>query len=205
MSRWEAIFFDFDGVLADSEPLHHACWAEVLAPHGVDLDWETYRDHCVGLSDRDLVDFVAARAGREADADRLWQEYPRKQQLFRQRVQAEPPISPEVIRLLHSLDGYKLALVSSTSRAELEPVLRRAGILDRFQTLVCSEDVANFKPHPEPYRLAAERLGVHRGLVVEDSEAGLASGRAAGFDVLHIPEAGRMAELLQAKLTARFR
>jgi len=110
-----------------------------------------------------------------------------------------------VIRLLDSLDGYKLALVSSTSRAELEPVLRRAGILDRFQTLVCSEDVTNFKPHPEPYLVAAARLGVSRGLVVEDSEAGVASGRAAGFEVLHIPEAGRMVELLRAKLTAGFR
>jgi len=45
MSRWEAILFDFDGVLADSEPVHHACWAEALAPHGIDLDWETYRNH----------------------------------------------------------------------------------------------------------------------------------------------------------------
>jgi len=159
----------------------------------------------VGLSDRDLVDFVAARAGKEADADRLWEEYPRKQELFRQRVLAQPPISLEVIRLLDSLDGYKLALVSSTSRAELEPVLYRAGILERFQTLVCSEDVTAFKPDPEPYRLAAARLGVHRALVVEDSEAGLASGRAAGFEVLHIPEAGRMPELVRAKLMANFR
>jgi len=205
MSRWEAIFFDFDGVLADSEPLHHACWSEALAPHGIDLDWETYRNHCVGLSDRDLIEFVAARAGRAADADRLWAEYPRKQELFRQRVLAEPPILPEVIRLLDSLDGYKLALVSSTSRAELEPVLRRAGILDRFQTLVCSEDVTSFKPDPEPYLLAAERLGVKRALVVEDSEAGLASGAAAGFEVLHIPEAGRMVELLGARLKSNFR
>lgn len=202
MSRCEAILFDFDGVLADSEPVHHACWAEVLAPHGIDLDWETYRQHCVGLSDRDLVDFVAAHSGREAEAERLWAECPRKQGLFRQRVLAASPISPAVIRLLDTLDGYKLALVSSTSRAELEPLLRRAGILDHFQTIVCSDDVTSLKPHPEPYLLAAQRLGVQRALVVEDSEAGLASGRAAGFEVLHIPEPGRMPKLLRAKLLA---
>lgn len=205
MSRFEAILFDFDGVLADTEPVHHACWAEALAAHSMELDWPTYRDHCVGLSDRDLVAFVAARAGQHGDIDRLWAEYPRKQELFRRHMAAESPISADVIQLLGSLDGYKLAVVSSTSRAELEPVLRRTGILERFATLVCGEDVSRHKPAPDPYLLAARRLDVRSALVVEDSEAGLASGRAAGFEVLRIPEASRMPELLRARLRPDFR
>lgn len=205
MRRYEAILFDFDGVLADTEPVHHAAWAEALAPHGIELDWPTYRAHCVGLSDHDLVAFVASRAGRQADYERLWAEYPRKQDLFRRRVLAEPPIREEVRELLGCLDGYKLGLVSSSSRAELEPLLRRAGIRDRFQTLVCGEDVTRPKPEPEPYLLAAERLGVSRVLVVEDSEAGLASGRAAGFEVLRIPDARRTADLVRERLGLRQR
>jgi beta-phosphoglucomutase len=202
MSTPQAILFDFDGVLADTEPLHCACWAEALAPQGISLDWQTYRDHCVGLSDPDLVAFVAARAGREADFDKLWAAYPRKQELFRSRALADPPISREVVTLLESLSAYKLALVTSTSRVELEPLLRHAGILDLFDTLVCGEDVTRHKPEPEPYLLAAQRLGVTRALVVEDSPAGLASARAAGFEVLHIQEARRMPALLRACLAA---
>ena len=200
VNHLEAILFDFDGVLADTEPLHHACWAQVLAPHGIELDWAAYRQYCVGLSDQDLVSLVAARAGRAAEAPKLWAEYPRKRDLFRRRVLEQPPISREAVELLASLDGYKLGLVSSSSRSEVEPVLRRAGIFQCFQTLICAEDVTRFKPEPEPYLLAARRLGVTRALVVEDSEAGLASGRAAGFEVLHIPEAARMPELVRKRL-----
>ncbi len=205
MSRFEAILFDFDGVLADTEPVHHLCWAQALAPHGIDLDWETYRDHCVGRPDRELVALVAARAGFEDRIDRLWAEYPRKQELFRQRMLAGPPISAEVIELLNSLGAYRLAIVSSTSRAELEAALIRAGIRDRFAALVSAEDVERHKPAPDPYALAAERLNVRCALVVEDSQAGLASGRAAGFEVLLIPEARRLPELLRARLETDFR
>ena len=61
MRRYEAILFDFDGVLLDSEPLHFACWRQVLLPLGIELDWETYRDHCIGVADRDMVEFLAGR------------------------------------------------------------------------------------------------------------------------------------------------
>ena len=200
MRAFDAILFDFDGVLADTEPLHWASWAEALAPHGISLDWETYRAHCIGLADQDLVAFVAARLATPDSLDRLWAEYPLKQELFRRRMLEQPPISAEVTELLESLAGYKLAIVSSSSRSELEPVLERAGLLDRFSTLVCREDVARHKPAPDPYLVAARRLSAERPLVVEDSEAGLESGRAAGFEVLHIPDCKEMPGLLRARL-----
>lgn len=205
MKAFDAILFDFDGVLADTEPVHWACWAEALAPHAISLDWETYRAHCIGLADQDLVAFVAARLATPGSFDRLWAEYPHKQELFRRRMLEQPPISAEVIELLDSLAGYKLAIVTSTSRWELEPVLERAGILRHFAALVCREDVARHKPAPDPYLVAAQRLEAERPLVVEDSEAGLESGRAAGFEVLHIPECRQLARLLGARLALDFR
>jgi HAD superfamily hydrolase (TIGR01509 family) len=68
----------------------------------------------------------------------------------------------------------------------VEPPLVRSGIRQYFQLLVTGEDVQNFKPSPEPYLLAAERLGARRPLVIEDSDAGVASGQAAGFEVLRV-------------------
>ncbi len=62
MQRYQAILFDFDGVLADTEPIHFVCWAQVLRPLGIDLDWDTFRRHGVGLTDLALLEFLARQA-----------------------------------------------------------------------------------------------------------------------------------------------
>jgi HAD superfamily hydrolase (TIGR01509 family) len=102
--------------------------------------------------------------------------------------------------LLGELGGYRLGVVSSARGSHLYPLLEVLGLRERFDTIVCREDVTELKPSPEPYLTAARRLGVSRVLVVEDSDAGAESGRAAGFDVLMIPECSSMARLLREAL-----
>jgi sugar-phosphatase len=102
--------------------------------------------------------------------------------------------------MLRSIAGYRLAVVSSSGRREIEPALEAAGVRPVFETIVTGEDVLELKPSPEPYRTAADRLGVKRAIVVEDSEAGVASGLAAGFEVLRVPSAESMAALLRTRL-----
>lgn len=111
----------------------------------------------------------------------------RKQALFRKGLEESKPFLEDTVRLLEELSTlYTLAVVSSSYRSEVEPPLVRARIRQCFQLLITGEDVQNFKPSPEPYLLAAERLGAQRPLVIEDSDAGTASGRAAGFEVLRV-------------------
>ena len=99
----------------------------------------------------------------------------------------EPNGPPDTIKMLQEVcRSYRLAVVSSSYRSEVEPPLVRGGIRPLFQMLICGDDVKNFKPSPEPYLLAAERMAARRPLVIEDSEAGVASGRAAGFEVLQV-------------------
>lgn len=186
MRRYDGIFLDCDGVLMDTEPLHCACWARLLEPYGIRLDWETYRLNYVGISDREMIDALRHAAGCQVPLEVLWANYVRKKDLFLRHVLADPPVPESVRRLIQSLNGYKLAVVSSSSRSEIEPLLVTAGLRGAFQALVCGEDVQRPKPAPEPYLLAAERLGVRTALVVEDSDVGEASGRAAGFDVLRV-------------------
>ena len=69
MCALQAIFFDFDGVLLDTEPVHWACWAEVLAPAGLTLTWEYYRDQCIGIDDRDMLRTMASQADPPRDWD----------------------------------------------------------------------------------------------------------------------------------------
>lgn len=201
MVPYEALLFDFDGVILDSEPVHFACWREVLAPLGILVDWEVYRDHCIGESDRATLEFLAAQSCPPVPTERLWAEYGRKNRMFLERVAANPPVPDQTRRLLDDLTGYRLAIVSSSGRAEVVPVLHAAGLISHFPVVVCGEDVSRHKPDPEPYVLAARRLGVTRALVIEDSIAGEASGRAAGFDVLRVDSAARTAELVRRHLS----
>jgi len=201
MPEFEAIFFDFDGVLIDSEPVHWACWAEVLAPLGVILTWEFYRDHCIGIDDRLMLQMMASQSDPPRDWHVLWAQYPAKKELFRARMIASPPFPAGIAPLLESLHvSYRMAVVSSSSCSEIEPLLVAAGLRQWFDTIVGGENVKHHKPAPDPYLLAAERLRVNKALVLEDSEAGQASGRAAGFEVLPIQHPTEVPGRLLARL-----
>ncbi len=197
MPQFDAILFDFDGVLADSEPVHFACWKEILAPLGVNLDWDFYRDYCIGMADGDMLRSMATRC----DPPRAWEDlmarYPEKKELFRGRMLSNPPFAPGLSGILERLHkSYKLAVVTSSGRTEVEPVLEAAGLRPYFDAMVCGREAGALKPAPEPYLLAAKLLGAVRPLVVEDSEPGLAAAKAAGFEAVAVtPESLRPALL----------
>lgn len=196
MSRYDAILFDFDGVLLDTEPLHCACWAEVLAPFGVTLNWEEYGRRFVGMDDREMLRMIAAEASPALDWSTLWAQYPEKKERFRLRLK-NPVFPAKLAELLERLSGeYKLAVVSSSARVEIEPPLEACNLRPFFGALVDGGAVERHKPAPDPYLLAARLLDARTPLVVEDSPPGIASGRAAGFDVLAVKDATSMPDRL---------
>lgn len=201
MRDYEAIFFDFDGVLVDSEPVHYACWVEILEPFRIPLPWDEYCERCIGLSDRRMVSFLVDRADPPISFERLWAEYPRKKQIALDRMLRDRAFKEEVAGLLSVLrEQYKLAVVTSSGRTEVEPLLESAGVLPLLGATVYGGDVERHKPAPDPYLLAVEKLGTSRALVVEDSGAGLESARAAGLDVLHIPVQEQVCTLVRERL-----
>lgn len=203
MSDYEAILFDFDGVLVDSEPVHYACWLEVLKPFNISLPWDEYCARCIGLSDREMARFLYLRADPPITVEQLWAEYPRKKQMARDRMLAAEVFTSEVASMLHGLSArYKLGVVTSSGRTEVEPILEKAGVLPLLGTTVYGSDVQRHKPAPDPYLLALERLQVTHALVVEDSQFGVEAGRAAGLDVLHIPVQSQVCELVGARLNS---
>jgi HAD superfamily hydrolase (TIGR01509 family) len=200
---YEAILFDFDGVLVDSEPVHYACWVEVLKQFNISLPWEEYCARCIGLSDREMSRFLYLRADPPISLEQLWAEYPRKKAMARDRMLEAGLFSGEVARLLHDLSArYKLGVVTSSGKTEVEPILASAGVLPLLGATVYGSDVQRHKPAPDPYLLALERLEVSRALVVEDSQFGVEAGRAAGLDVLHIPSQTQVCHLVRTRLNA---
>ena len=94
-----------------------------------------------------------------------------------------------------------MAVVSSSSyRTEVMPPLQRAGLLPYFEDVIFGNDVKHFKPAPDPYLLAVERLRVRSPLVIEDSDAGVAAGKAAGLEVLRVTGVEQMPSELRAHL-----
>ncbi|MGQ9633068.1 MAG: HAD family hydrolase [Bryobacteraceae bacterium] len=184
--HYDAILFDFDGVLADSEPLHCAAWADVLKSLEISLNWESYRRYCIGIPDRQAAAYFCRLRQPPAALDDVWALYPAKSRRFVELISSQPAISATIIDMLNRLNGYQLGVVTATERALVEPALIASGVRDRFAVVIGAEDVPNTKPDPDPYRLAMERLGARRALAVEDSDTGECSARAAGLDVVRV-------------------
>ncbi|MBM4154745.1 MAG: HAD family phosphatase [Lentisphaerae bacterium] len=183
-----AVFFDFDGVIADSERLHHRAYQLVLDPLGLGFSWEAYQAEYIGYDDRDVFRLVHHRAGRDLAPDGIRALVARKAEGFAGLVETEPPpLYPGVRRLLDGLrPRARLALCTGALHSDIDPILRAAGLADRFDAVVTAEDVHASKPDPACYRLARERLDGRPGAAVEDTPAGIESARGAGLRVLAV-------------------
>src|SRR5260370_22004117 len=136
VASYDATLFDFDGVLADSEPLHYRCWKEILSPYGINLEWEVYAGSCIGISDRLMLAQFCNAASPPVELQTLIDQYPRKRDLFREPIVREIPFFEGCREFLETLEGYRLAVVSSSGRLESEPSLERAGLRRYLQKLV---------------------------------------------------------------------
>ncbi|HTU02879.1 MAG TPA: HAD family phosphatase [Candidatus Sulfotelmatobacter sp.] len=179
-----AILFDFDGVLVDSEPVRFRCGAQALEEIGISLSWERFLREWLGRTDdaalRDLLGERFAADGPGIVA--------RRNALYEARLK-EVVAFPDAVRLLRRLpDHLKTALATGSRRHEVEAILSRLGLASAFHAIVSAGDYARAKPAPDPFLVAAERLGVPPAscLVIEDSPAGVNAARAAGMAVVAV-------------------
>lgn len=203
--NYEAILFDFDGVLVDSEPVHWSCWNTILdSEFGYTVPWDTFAPACVGVHERGTVEWLCAQRTPPVPFDDLFSLYARKKQLFRERMANPAVVAAETVQLVRDLreSGYRVAVVTSSGQVEVEPILQRSGLLPLLDAVVFGGDVKNLKPAPDPYILACERVGTRNAVVIEDSPAGVASGKAAGLDVLRLAAQADLLPTLRPLLVA---
>ncbi len=194
------ILLDFDGVLADTEPLHWQCWNDTLRPLGLGVSWEDYQLHCVGISDRDFLERLGALGNPPRSVDELLPYYPLKKILFRKRAAAGGLVPAELKQLLAMIPPQRLAVVTSSSRQEIEPILRAEQIHHLFGATIYGDDVRRLKPDPEPYQLAMQRLGVSSAIALEDSGPGTESARRAGCEVIQVRHPSEVQGILKKRL-----
>jgi beta-phosphoglucomutase len=198
----QAIVFDFDGVLADTEPLHWKAWAALLAPYGVALSWEDYCRLGKGRRDEYMLENLSPFAAAPLRRADLEQQIGQSKETVREWCAQQSPIDPTTVRMLKDLQNLRLGMVTSSDRETVAPLLRAAGIDSCFAACVYGDELHRHKPHPEPYLLIGERLGVETGLAFEDSEAGLASARAAGFTAIPVDSPIRLPAIVRESLAA---
>jgi HAD superfamily hydrolase (TIGR01509 family) len=182
----EAILWDNDGVLVDTEGLFYQATRVALARAGVDLTPELYLDYAMRQG-RSTLDLVAAQGWSREQVDALRDE---RNLMYSNLLRTERSIFPNVLPVLRSFSGkVRMAVVTSSRREHVEITHERNGLLGFFEFILASEDCPNLKPHPEPYQMALQRLNLPaaRCVVIEDSERGLTSALAAGLRCVVVP------------------
>lgn len=179
-----AIVFDFDGVLADSEVLHLRAYQEVLEPYGIALSRADYYSTYLGFDDDGVFRAIGAAAGRALGDVEVQGLISAKSRVFDTLEAGADMLFPGAARCIETLGAeFPLGIASGALRHEIEHVLGRAHLLDRFRFIVASGDTPQSKPSPAPYHLAAELHGLapSQCVAIEDSAWGIASAKAAGL------------------------
>lgn len=208
-SALQAIVFDFDGVIADSEPLHLTAFQRTLAEEGVTLSAADYYARYLGYDDVGMFEAVARDRGIEMNDRHVTALVARKGAVLQALLQQGAVLFPGAIEFIRSAsDAVPIAIASGAMRHEILEVIEAAGVSELFVTIVAAGDTPESKPSPAPYRLAFEQLRSKTGrdldpqrcVAIEDSRWGLESARGAGLRCVGVTNSYAADELVAAEL-----
>jgi beta-phosphoglucomutase len=186
----QAIVFDFDGVIADSEPLHLRAFQQTLAEEGIDLSSQDYFARYLGFDDVGLLQALARDRGVAMSGRQVTALIDRKGAALQALMQSGSVLFPGAKEFIQqAAAAVPIAIASGALRHEIDEIVHAAGLADLFATIVASGDTPQSKPSPAPYRLAFERLRASAGgnldprrcVAIEDSRWGLESAAGAGL------------------------
>ena len=187
--RFEAVVFDMDGLLLDTESLAMRGLAQAAVAMGVDAP-EEFCHAMIGVPADHCRTLVTERFGPDFPADDFLAAASRQMGVLIDAGSLQ--LKPGVRELLDHLDtiGLARAVATSSSRAKAAHHLRRTGIMERFDAVVTRDDVARGKPHPDLFLRAAQVLGraPNHCLALEDSYNGIRAAHAAGMQVIMVPD-----------------
>ena len=183
--QFKAYLFDCDGTIVDSMPLHYVAWTKVLSEWSCEFD-EDFFYSLGGMPVAEIIATLNERQGLTMPVDHVM----RKKESLYYEILPQLTAVPEVLEHIEDQHGQiPFAVVSGSTRQSVTASLTVLNLLDRFDTLVCAGDYKKSKPDPEPYLLAAEKLGIapEDCLVFEDTDMGIQAATAGGMASVKIP------------------
>ena len=210
MSRpLQAIVFDFDGVIANSEPLHLLAFQQALAEDGVDLSATDYYSRYLGYDDVGMFEALGRDRGMSMQSARVAELVARKGDRMQDLMRSGSVLFPGALEFIReAAAAVPIAIASGALRHEIDEIIDAAGVADLFATIVAAGDTPESKPSPAPYRLAFEQLrertgralDPRRSVAIEDSRWGLESARGAGLRLVGVTNSYSAGELSSAEL-----
>jgi HAD superfamily hydrolase (TIGR01509 family) len=184
----EAVIFDMDGLLLDTESVYRAAMVESAVAMGYDFPDE-FCQSMVGTAEAEIHQILQQRFGADFPIAGLFKACERE---MVRRLEAGVPVKTGAAELIGELATRQLpmAVATSTVRRIAEHHLKRAGLLDHFAAVCTREDVTRGKPYPDLFLAAADRLGVpaERCIVLEDSYPGVRAAHASGAMAIMVPD-----------------
>lgn len=185
----DAVIFDLDGVIVDSEPVWEEVRRRYVAEHGGRWQPDTQR-RLMGMSTGEWSRYLSGELGVDRTPDQVAEEVIAE---MTRRYAERVPLIPGADRVVRALaDDWRLGLASSSPQRLIAAALAATGLAETFAVTLSTEQTARGKPAPDVYLTVAQRLGVEpaRCVAVEDSSNGVRSAAAAGMRVVAIPHAG---------------
>jgi HAD superfamily hydrolase (TIGR01509 family) len=205
----KAIIFDCDGVIADTEPIHLAGFARVLAEEGIVLAEDDYFAHYLALDDRGCFTRAFSELEAPLTQDQLAALIKRKADVVERAMETGLTLLPGAAEFIRTAAArYPLAVASGALRAEIETIVNHGALRDCFRAIVSAEDVPRSKPFPDPFIKALELLNlsttepIEAGecLVIEDSIHGIRAAQQAGMRCLAVTNSYPKEKLEEANL-----
>jgi beta-phosphoglucomutase len=205
----QAIVFDFDGVIANSEPLHLQAFQQALAADGLELSAADYYSNYLGYDDVGAFAALARDRGVAMTERRITELVALKGIKLQEMMQAGSVLFPGAREFVQqAAAAVPIAIASGALRHEIDEIVTAAGIASLFTTIVASGDTPQSKPSPAPYALAFNRLRERTGrdldprrcVAIEDSRWGLESAQGAGLRCVGVTNSYPAAELAGAEL-----
>jgi HAD superfamily hydrolase (TIGR01509 family) len=202
LKPFQAVVFDMDGTLLDTELVFREIVFEVTKGLGYEMRDEVHL-RMVGASHEATNGFLVEAYG-VAFPYTLFDEQCRA--AMRLRMAEAVPLKTGALEILRELRtrGLPTAVATSSRRHHADPHLKAAGLFELFDTIVTRDDVENPKPHPEPYLMAARRLGIapDQCLAIEDSHSGVRAAHSAGMQTVMVPDLVRPSDEIVALCAA---